>query len=205
MTEQQEQQCLTPCKYCGRSRILILSPVLQEQVDRKIVYARPGEKILEAIEAHLSIQHPGPGHFPQAITECSFRLPECNLSLLIAISKGFRILNLTEDRIKTIFSLSLPCLQTTAMNFEKAIKPISYLKSHTAEIFRNLEKNRLPLIVTQNGEARAVVQDIASYEATQESLALLKIIAQSKISIEQGKSKPARKAFADMRQKIKSA
>jgi prevent-host-death family protein len=114
-------------------------------------------------------------------------------------------LYLTEDRIKTIFGLSLPCLQVTAMNLDKAIKPISYLKSHTAEIFRNLEKNRLPLIVTQNGEARAVVQDIASYEATQESLALLKIIAQSKNSIEQGKSKPLRKAFADMRRKIKPA
>jgi prevent-host-death family protein len=91
------------------------------------------------------------------------------------------------------------------MNLHKAIKPISYLKNHTAEIFRNLEKNRLPLIVTQNGEARAVVQDIASYEATQESLALLKIIAQSKNSIEQGKSKPVRKAFSDMRRKIKSS
>jgi hypothetical protein len=50
-----------------------------------------------------------------------------------------------------------------------------------------------------------VVQDIASYEATQESLALLKIIAQSKNSIEQGKSKPVRKAFSDMRRKIKPA
>jgi hypothetical protein len=53
-----------------------------------------------------------------------------------------KILYLTKDRIKTIFSPLLPCLQATAMNLKKAIKPISYLKSHTAEIFKNLEKNR---------------------------------------------------------------
>ena len=88
------------------------------------------------------------------------------------------------------------------MNLSKAIKPISYLKSHTAEIFKNLEKNHQPLIITQNGEAKAVVQDIASYEATQESLALLKLLAQSTHNIKQGKSKPAKKAFSDMRKKI---
>ncbi|MCW8956864.1 MAG: type II toxin-antitoxin system Phd/YefM family antitoxin [Gammaproteobacteria bacterium] len=88
------------------------------------------------------------------------------------------------------------------MNLSKAIKPISYLKNHTAEIFKNLEKNRQPLIITQNGEAKAVVQDIASYEATQESLALLKILAQSTNNIKQGKSKPAKKSFSDMRIKI---
>ena len=88
------------------------------------------------------------------------------------------------------------------MNLSKAIKPISYLKSHTAEIFKNLKKNHQPLIITQNGEAKAVVQDIASYEATQESLALLKLLAQSTHNIKQGKSKPAKKAFSDMRKKI---
>ena len=88
------------------------------------------------------------------------------------------------------------------MKLSKAIKPISYLKSHTAEIFRNLEKNRQPLIITQNGEARAVVQDIASYEATQESLALLKILAQSTSSVKQGKTRPAKKAFSELRKNI---
>ena len=90
------------------------------------------------------------------------------------------------------------------MNLEKSIKPISYLKSHTAEIFRNLEKDGAPLIITQNGEARAVVQDIASYELTQESLALLKILALGKEDIDKGKTRSVKKAFSDMRRKIKS-
>ncbi len=91
------------------------------------------------------------------------------------------------------------------MNLEKSIKPISYLKSHTAEIFKNLEKDGTPLIITQNGEARAVVQDIASYEMTQESLAMLKILALGRQEIDQGKTRPVKKAFSDMRQQIKSS
>lgn len=90
------------------------------------------------------------------------------------------------------------------MNLEKSIKPISYLKSHTAEIFKNLKEDGTPLIITQNGEARAVVQDIASYEKTQESLAMLKVLALSRKEIDEGKTKPIKKAFADIRRKIKS-
>lgn len=91
------------------------------------------------------------------------------------------------------------------MNLVKSIKPISYLKSHTAEIFKNLREDGTPLIITQNGEARAVVQDIASYELTQESLALLKILALGKEEIDKGKIRPVKKAFSDMRRKIKSS
>jgi len=56
------------------------------------------------------------------------------------------------------------------------IKPISYLKANAAEVLQNLSENREPFLITQNGEARAVMQDIATYENTQETLALLKIL-----------------------------
>ena len=57
------------------------------------------------------------------------------------------------------------------------IKPISYFKAHTAEVIRKLDEQREALIITQNGEAKAVMQDIHSYEQTQETLALMKILA----------------------------
>jgi len=88
------------------------------------------------------------------------------------------------------------------MDLSKAIKPISYLKSNTAEIFKSLEKTKQPLIITQNGEAKAVIQDIHSYEATQESIALLKVLTQSTSDFKQGKSKSTKKAFADIRKNI---
>lgn len=70
------------------------------------------------------------------------------------------------------------------------IKPISYLKANAAEVLKNLTDNREPFLITQNGEARAVLQDIASYENTQETLALLKILALGNQEIAEGKISP---------------
>lgn len=70
------------------------------------------------------------------------------------------------------------------------IKPISYLKANAAEVLQNLSENREPFLITQNGEARAVMQDIATYENTQETLALLKILALGNQEISEGKITP---------------
>jgi prevent-host-death family protein len=87
------------------------------------------------------------------------------------------------------------------MKLSRQIKPISYLKAHAAEIIRNLGEKREPLIITQNGEAKVVVQDIESYEQTQETLALLKILALGNRQIEAGQVKPAEEVFANLRPK----
>jgi prevent-host-death family protein len=86
------------------------------------------------------------------------------------------------------------------MKLSHQIKPISYLKSHAAEVVRNLGKERQPLIITQNGEAKLVVQDIESFEQTEETLALLKILALGTRQIEQGKARPAADVFKRLRE-----
>ena len=63
------------------------------------------------------------------------------------------------------------------MRYSTQVKPISYLKANAAEVFTTLADHREPLVITQNGEAKAVLQDVASYEATQETLAMLKVLA----------------------------
>ena len=73
------------------------------------------------------------------------------------------------------------------MKLSNQIKPISYLKAHAAEIVRKLGEQREPLVITQNGEAKVVIQDIESYEQTQETMALLKILALGIRQIEEGK------------------
>jgi len=73
------------------------------------------------------------------------------------------------------------------MKLSNQIKPISYLKAHAAEIVRRLGEQREPLVITQNGEAKVVIQDIESYEQTQETMALLKILALGMRQIEEGK------------------
>ena len=62
------------------------------------------------------------------------------------------------------------------MRYSTQVKPISYLKAHAAEVLVQLAECREPLVITQNGEAKAVLQDVASFEETQETLALLKIL-----------------------------
>ena len=89
------------------------------------------------------------------------------------------------------------------MKLSESIKPISYLKSHTAEVLRDVSEGQRTMVITQHGEAKAVLQDIASYEQTQESLALLKMLAQSGKSIQEGRSKPLKKAFADVRRHVR--
>ena len=87
------------------------------------------------------------------------------------------------------------------MKLSNQVKPISYLKAHAAEVIRNLEEQGEPLIITQNGEAKIVVQDIDSYEQTQETLALLKVLALGNRQIEEGKIIPASKAIKALRKK----
>ncbi len=75
------------------------------------------------------------------------------------------------------------------MKLSENIKPISYLKAHAADVIRQLRGQGAPLIITQNGEAKAVIQDIESYEQTQEAMALLKILALGNRQIEEGRVK----------------
>ncbi|MBK5073710.1 type II toxin-antitoxin system Phd/YefM family antitoxin [Budviciaceae bacterium CWB-B4] len=76
------------------------------------------------------------------------------------------------------------------MRYSQQIKPISYLKSNAAEVMLKLKESGSPMIITQNGEAKAVIQDIASYEETQETLALLKILALGQQQVEAGQLTP---------------
>ena len=89
------------------------------------------------------------------------------------------------------------------MSLAKQIKPISYLKASTADAVRTVTDSGEPLFITQNGEAKIVVQDIRSYEETQETLALLKILALGEAEVNRGETTPADQAFDGIRQRLK--
>ena len=91
------------------------------------------------------------------------------------------------------------------MKLSKSVKPISYLKQNTAEAIKKVHENHAPIVITQNGEAKAVLIDLAEYEQDQESLAMLKMIAQSKDSYARGEFKTARNTFSAIRKRIKDA
>ena len=84
------------------------------------------------------------------------------------------------------------------MKLSTQIKPISYLKSHTAQIVKELTDSRQPMVITQNGEATLVVIDVKSFEERENTLALLKILAMGNKEIEQGKFRDVEAVFADL-------
>ncbi|MEP0861138.1 MAG: type II toxin-antitoxin system Phd/YefM family antitoxin [Ignavibacterium sp.] len=89
------------------------------------------------------------------------------------------------------------------MKFSESVKPVSYLKAHVSEILKDLNENSKTLLITQNGEAKAILQDIKLYEQTQEAIALLKIVSLSNLSLEQKKFKTVNKSIKDLKNKIK--
>lgn len=88
------------------------------------------------------------------------------------------------------------------MRLSEDIKPISYFKANAAKIIKKLSEDEGVMVITQNGEAKAVVQDIHAYERTQESLALLRILAQTRNSLEKGKVKTADEVLDKLESKI---
>lgn len=88
------------------------------------------------------------------------------------------------------------------MKLSESIKPISYFKAHASEIVRQIANHQQPMIITQNGEAKAILLDIVQYEQTQESLAMLKMLAQSRNSLKNGDHKPVADVFSNLKKKI---
>ena len=88
------------------------------------------------------------------------------------------------------------------MQLSQTIKPISYLKTKTANVINSVNENRQPIIITQNGEAKAIIQDIKSYESLQNSLTLLKLIIQSEEDIQNGDIIPQDEIFEKLEKKL---
>lgn len=107
------------------------------------------------------------------------------------------------DHKKTIFSLA--DRQDEIMRYSSRVKPISYLKANAAEVLTDLAELREPLVITQNGEAKAVLMDVASFEETQQTLALLKILALGNQDVEAGRVKPVADVVARLRSKHATA
>lgn len=91
------------------------------------------------------------------------------------------------------------------MRYSSQVKPISYLKANAAEVLKHLAEQREPMVITQNGEAKAVLQDVASFEETQETLALLKILALGNQDVAAGTLKPVADVVVRLRAKRATA
>lgn len=88
------------------------------------------------------------------------------------------------------------------MRFSTQIKPISYIKAHAAEVLDMLTEEREPIIITQNGEARAVLVDVRTYEESQETMAMLQILAMGEKQVQAGDTYPLTEAVGKLRSRL---
>jgi prevent-host-death family protein len=88
------------------------------------------------------------------------------------------------------------------MIYSEAVKPISYLKAHASEVIRDVTEKQKTMVITHNGEAKVILQDVKVYEKTQESIAFLKLLALSGSQIKNGEHKPIKQAFSSVDNRI---
>ncbi len=91
------------------------------------------------------------------------------------------------------------------MKLSTAVKPISHIKSHASEVITEITETGNPVVVTVNGEARVIIQDIKEYEKDRESVAMLKILAMGKKNMLEGMHKQIHQAFGELKKKIRFA
>jgi prevent-host-death family protein len=89
------------------------------------------------------------------------------------------------------------------MNISKDIKPITYLKSKASDLLKQINETRRPVIITQNGEPRAVLQDPKSYENMRNAIGILKLLSQGEEDVRSGRTKSQEEVFANIEQFLK--
>ena len=89
------------------------------------------------------------------------------------------------------------------MNISRDIKPVTYLKSRASDLLKQINETRRPVVITQNGEPRAVLQDPVSYENMRNAIGLLKLISLGEQDIKRGKSKSQEEVFANIENILK--
>jgi len=89
------------------------------------------------------------------------------------------------------------------MNFSRDIKPVTYLKARASDLLRQINETHRPVVITQNGEPRAVLQDPESYENMRNAIGLLKLISLGEKDIKDGKSKSQKEVFTNIENILK--
>ncbi len=84
------------------------------------------------------------------------------------------------------------------------IKPITYMKTHAADILSTVAETHRPMIITHNGEGKMVIQDIESYQAMKDALTILKVAALGRRAVERGDVKAAGEAFRSIEDRRKT-
>ena len=89
------------------------------------------------------------------------------------------------------------------MNITQDIKPVTYLKSKAADLLKQINETHRPVVITQNGEPKAILQDPKSYENMRNAIGILKLVSQGEDDIRSGKSKSQQEVFENIENFLK--
>jgi len=90
------------------------------------------------------------------------------------------------------------------MNIIDDIRPVTYLKSRAADLLNQINETHRPVIITQNGEPRAVLQDPESYENMRNAIGILKLISQGETDVRNGRTEPQESMFDEIESELKA-
>lgn len=91
------------------------------------------------------------------------------------------------------------------MNITNDIKPVTYLKSRAADLLNQINETHRPVIITQNGEPRAILQDPKSYENMRNAIGILKLISGGESDVRGGRIKPQEDVFDEIENALKAS
>jgi prevent-host-death family protein len=89
------------------------------------------------------------------------------------------------------------------MRLKEDIRSVAFLKTRAEDLLEQVNESHRPVVITENGEARAVVLDIESYEALRDATLLLQIAAQGEADLQAGRFLPQNEAFTRVRSRLK--
>ena len=90
------------------------------------------------------------------------------------------------------------------MDLRNGIRSSEFLKNHSDELLDFVNKTRKTIVITKNDKAKAVIQDIASYEELRKAFLLLKFISQGERDFREGKVVSHEEVKNQMNEKIKN-
>ena len=88
------------------------------------------------------------------------------------------------------------------MRLKEDIKPVTYMKSRAAELLRTVDETRRPVVITQNGEPKGVLLDVASYQELRDAVVLMKLVAQGEADVQAGRTAPQDEVFRELRGRL---
>ncbi len=89
------------------------------------------------------------------------------------------------------------------MSQRESVKPITYLKSHAAELIREINEDGRTVTITQNGEAKVVVMDVDTYDRWRSALTLMKVLAKGEADVQARQTVGTEEVFKRTRKAIK--